>query len=162
MSLFLSMLCLLGQNDIAPRFTNSVGDVKVQPVAQSGVLELPYLTWGADVATFLANGDVDTTSGSIFDQHGLKFKLTNGDDFIQQVKNYMSGKTPFLRGEYTMVGRAAELLNQDPATKPIMILQLSWSAGDHMVGREGIKNAQRSQGQDDLSSTRRPARWSCR
>jgi hypothetical protein len=38
-----------------------------------------------------------------------------------------------------MIGMAAEALNADPRTKPVIFLQLTWSAGDHLVARRGIK-----------------------
>ena len=65
--------------------------------------------------------------------------LTPGDDFIQQVRDYRAGKSPFLRGTFRMMGQASEVLGSDPRTKGVIILQMTWSAGDHMVAREGIK-----------------------
>lgn len=130
----------LSDDSLVPSFTSLVGDVKVQPVQQSDQVPLPFLTWGGDVPTFHANGGLTTKPESIFGGMGLKFKLTNGDDFIQQTRDYLGGKTPYLRGTYTMVGQAAQLLNQDASTKPVMVFQLTWSAGDHMVARESVKN----------------------
>lgn len=121
-------------------FSKMVGsNAKVAKVDDSGPVPLPYLTWGGDVATFHANGGLTTAKDSIFAKHGLSYKLTNGDDFVQQVRDYMGGKTPYLRGTFSMIGQAAEVLNADPATQPVMVLQLTWSAGDHMVSREGTK-----------------------
>ncbi len=122
------------------RFSQLVGPVSVKPVQASDVLQVPFITWGGDVATFHANGGLATKPDSIFDGHGLKLKLTPGDDFIGQVKDYLSGKTPFLRGTFRMLGQASEVLGKDPRTKPVVVLQLSWSAGDHIVGRENIKS----------------------
>lgn len=51
----------------------------------------------------------------------------------------MEGKTPYLRGTFRMLGLAAEVINSDPRTKPVMILQMTWSAGDHIVAVEGVK-----------------------
>lgn len=135
----LAVCCLaspiLGQQ----KFSALLGDVKVQPVANNATLEVPYITWGGDVATFLANGDLQTQPGSIYEKLGLKLKLTPGDDFPNQVKDYLSGKTPFLRGTVHMLGQASEVLGADPRTKPVVVLQLSWSAGDHIVARGAIK-----------------------
>jgi ABC-type nitrate/sulfonate/bicarbonate transport system substrate-binding protein/outer membrane protein OmpA-like peptidoglycan-associated protein len=121
-------------------FSKLVGDTKVGKVETTDPTPLPYLTWGGDVATFHGNGGLTTVKDSVFAKQGLNFKLTNGDNFVQQVKDYMSGKTPYLRGTFTMIGQASEVLNSDPATKPVTILQLTWSAGDHMVGRAEVKN----------------------
>ncbi|HAC89506.1 MAG TPA: hypothetical protein DCF63_02575 [Planctomycetaceae bacterium] len=120
-------------------FKGLVGPVKVGAV-QAGPTEVAYLTWGGDVATFLANGDMKTTKGSIYQELGLDLKLVAGDDFIGQVRNYMSGKTPFLRGTMHMLGLASEVTGSDPRTKPVVVLQLSWSAGDHIVGRKDIRS----------------------
>lgn len=121
------------------KFSQTVGNVNVAPVRNTNPLEIPYITWGGDVATFHANGGLTTQTGTIYDQLGLKMKLTSGDDFVGQVKNYMSGKTPFLRGTFRMLGQASEVLGSNPQTKPVVIMQLSWSAGDHIVSRDSIK-----------------------
>lgn len=119
-------------------FKGLVGDTQVAPV-QEGVTQVPFITWGGDVATFHANGGLETKPESIFGQAGLKLKLVPGDDFVQQVRDYMSGKSPYLRGTIRMCGMASEVLNSDPRTKPVTILQLTFSQGDHMVAREDIK-----------------------
>ncbi len=121
-------------------FRQLVGNVPVQPVASSDTIQVPYITWGGDIATFYANGDLQTQSGSIFQSAGLKINLVPGDDFVGQVKNYLAGKTPLIRGTFRMLGQASEVLGADPRTKPVVIMQLSWSAGDHIVGREGLKS----------------------
>ncbi len=121
------------------KFSQLVGSVAVKPVQKTDVLQVPFITWGGDVATFYANGGLTTQSNTIFAKQGLKIKLTPGDDFIGQVKDYLSGKTPFLRGTYRMLGQASEVLGSDPRTKPVVVLQLSWSAGDHIVARDKLK-----------------------
>ncbi len=130
------------------QFAELVGPVNVQPVKQAATLEVPFITWGGDVATFHANGGLSTKSGSIYDKLGLSLKLTAGDDFVGQVKNYMSGQTPFLRGTFRMLGQASEVLGSDPRTKPVIVLQLSWSAGDHIVARENLKTLNDLRGQN--------------
>ncbi len=121
-------------------FRQLVGNVPVKPVAASDTVQVPYITWGGDVATFFANGNLRTQSGSIYEKAGLKINLTAGDDFVGQVKDYLSGKSPFLRGTFRMIGQASEVVGADPRTKPVIVLQLSWSAGDHIVGREALKS----------------------
>ena len=120
-------------------FSKITGPLNVQPVRSSSELKVPFITWGGDAATFLANGGLQTKPNSIYAKQGLKLKLTPGDDFVQQVKDYMSGQSPFLRGTFRMLGQASEVIGNDPRTKPVVILQLSWSGGDHIVAREGIK-----------------------
>lgn len=140
-SLWLLTICCLASPVLGQqKFSELIGNVKVQPVSGSGPLQVPYITWGGDVATFLANGDLQTQPGSIYQGLGLSLKLTPGDDFPSQVKDYLAGKTPFLRGTVHMLGQASEVLGTDPRTKPVVILQLSWSAGDHIVARSGIKS----------------------
>ncbi len=122
------------------RFSDLLGPVKTGPVAKGGPVEVPYILWGGDVATFLANGDLKTKPSSIFQNAGLDVQLVNGDDFVGQVRNYVQGKSPFLRGTMHMMGLASEVLGADAKTKPVIIMQLSWSAGDHIVGRKAIRN----------------------
>lgn len=120
-------------------FSDVVGAIKVGAPKSGGAIEVPFITWGGDVATFLANGGTTTQPGSIYGGLGLNLKLVNGDDFPAQVKRYLAGDSPFLRGELRMIGLASELLGADARTKPVVILQLTWSAGDHMVSRGGLR-----------------------
>ena len=113
-----------------------VGDVQVTP---ADTVDLPYITWGGDVATFHANGGLETAGGSIYDGLGLKLNLVAGDDFEQQVRRYLAGETPFLRGTFNMLALASGKLGEDPRTKPTVFLQLTWSAGDHLVTRGDIR-----------------------
>lgn len=136
---FVALACLASTSAAQQLFSSITGPVSVQPAQNRGVLNVPFITWGGDAATFYANGGLDTTGDSIFGRSGLKMKLTPGDDFVQQVRDYMGGKTPFLRGTFRMLGQASEVIAKDPRTKPVVILQLSWSGGDHIVAREGLK-----------------------
>ena len=60
------------------------------------------------------------------------------DDFDEQVKNYVTGKSPFLRGTVGMIALAAEALtNIDRGLEPVVIVQLSWSTGaDGFVAKD--------------------------
>jgi ABC-type nitrate/sulfonate/bicarbonate transport system substrate-binding protein/outer membrane protein OmpA-like peptidoglycan-associated protein len=117
-----------------------VGSVESGPKASNKTVQVPYIFWGGDIATFLANGDLKTQQGSTYQQMGLDMQLVAGDDFVGQVRNYVSGKSPMLRGTMHMIGLAGEVLGADPRTKPVIVLQLSWSAGDHIVAKKGVKN----------------------
>lgn len=121
------------------RFSSLVGSAEVQPVHGTSPLQVPFILWGGDMATFHANGGLSTSGGSVFSEQGLHIELVPGDDFVGQVRNYMSGKSPFLRGTFRMLGMAAEVLNSDPRSKPVVFLQMTWSAGDHLITRKGIK-----------------------
>ncbi|MAJ17230.1 MAG: hypothetical protein CBC27_09935 [Opitutia bacterium TMED67] len=138
----LTLIGILAATNVSAQtklFSELVGSGPVGSVKSGGSLQLPYIIWGGDMATFYANGGLKTQSGSIFQKQGLNLNLTPGDNFIQQVRDYRSGKSPFLRGTYRMMGQASEVIGSDPRTKGVMIMQMTWSAGDHMVAREGIK-----------------------
>jgi len=122
-----------------PSFKSTVGNVSIGTVKGTATVTVPYITWGGDMATFYANGGLETKSGSLFQKKGLKIKLKAGDDFIQQVKDYVSGKSPLLRGTFRMMGMASEVIGADPRTKGVVLMQMTWSAGDHCVARESIK-----------------------
>lgn len=122
-----------------PRFADLVGPGTVGPVTQTGSLQVPFITWGGDMATFYANGGLTTRPGTIFQKQGLNLKLVPADDFLQQVRDYRAGKTPFLRGTFHMIGLASEVIGSDPRTKGVAILQMTWSAGDHLVAREHLR-----------------------
>ena len=133
---FVAASCVTAQE----KFSQTVGAVRPQAVQNKQPIEIPFITWGGDAATFHANGGLTTQNGTIYDDLGLKIRLTPGDDFVGQVKNYMSGKTPFLRGTFRMLGQASEVLGSSPGTKPVVIMQLSWSAGDHIVSRKTLNS----------------------
>jgi ABC-type nitrate/sulfonate/bicarbonate transport system substrate-binding protein/outer membrane protein OmpA-like peptidoglycan-associated protein len=145
--LFSSLACiLLSWNSaaalqsppLATELKTSVGNVK------SGKrITVPLITWGGDMATILANGNsAKTTNGSIFAQKGLSLALVRQDDFKKQVEAYIKGETPFLRGTMGMINLAAEVLNRDPRTKPVIIYQMTWSnGGDCLVVKQGINSA---------------------
>lgn len=120
-------------------FSELVGNVKVGEVSKNGSIQAVYIFWGGDVPMFYANGGLRTQSGSIFAKQGLNLNFVAGDDFPAQVRDYMSGKTPFLRCTMGMLGLASEVLGSDPRTKPVVFLHMTWSKGDHLVAKSGIK-----------------------
>src|SRR6187549_3322347 len=74
--------------------------------AKDDAVEIPFILWGGDAATFLANGGLETKPDSIFGKHGLSVKLKREDDFGKQVEAYLKGTSPFLRGTMSMFGQA--------------------------------------------------------
>jgi ABC-type nitrate/sulfonate/bicarbonate transport system substrate-binding protein len=146
MSIALLGVMLMMPNANGDTFEQQLGDTKVGSVDEAAQTQVPFITWGGDVATFVANGGLTTTKDSIYGKDGLNLKLVNGDDFHQQVRDYLSGKSPYLRGTLGMVSLASEVMNKDPRTKPVIILQLTWSAGDHLVGRDNLKNLNQLKG----------------
>jgi NMT1/THI5 like len=114
-----------------------------QPAAhaqeKADAITVPYIFWGGDVATFHANGGLETKAGSLFAKSGLNLKLTDGNDFDKQVNDYLANKSPFLRGTVSMLAQKCDVLGKDPKAKPVVFLQLTWSAGDHLVAREPLK-----------------------
>lgn len=120
-------------------FKERVGAVKIGDVDVSRPIQVPVITWGGDMITFYANGGLKTAKDSIFGKLGLNIEIVLRDDFYQQSKEYMEGKSPFLRGTFRMTGQASELIAGDSRTKGVMVLQLTWSAGDHCVARKEIK-----------------------
>jgi len=108
------------------RFLDLVGPGQIGAVTRTSPLQVPFITWGGDMATFYANGGLATKAGTIFQKQGLNLKLTPGDDFVQQVSDYRAGKTPFLRGTFHMVGLDSEVVGSDPRTKGVVILRVTW------------------------------------
>ena len=138
--LFLALAMCLPISAMAETFEQQLGKVEVSHVDQRGAIQVPFIIWGGDVATFTANGGLTTAKDSIYQKSGLNFKLVPGDDFHSQVKDYLTGKSPYLRCTLGMASLASEVLNKDRRTKPIIIMQMTWSAGDHIVARDTVKN----------------------
>ncbi len=118
--------------------TSTPRDLPQGKVASGEALRVPYILWGGDMATFYGNGGTKTLEGSVFHQQGLVLDLVDGNDFDKQIEDYKAGRSPFLRGTFRMLGVAAEKLGTGD-DRPLVFMQMTWSAGDHLVGRDGIK-----------------------
>lgn len=114
----------------------------VGAVRKTDITIIPIITWGGDIATLHGNGDsAITTAASDLGKLGLKNRLIRQDVFSKQIESYLSGETPYLRGTLGMLNQASDVLNQDPRTRPIIIHQLTWSAGgDALVVKPGIRS----------------------
>lgn len=112
-------------------------------VVASGPVQVPIITWGGDIATLYANGNTKQTArDSIFGKLGLNLRLAREDVFAKQLDAYLAGRSPYLRGTLGMIHMAAEAANRDARTKPVIVYQLTWSAGgDAMVVKPGIRAA---------------------
>lgn len=123
-------------------FSEVIGEIEPKPYVLVDPVEVPYIFWGGDVVTWYANGGKEiTTPNSIYGKLGIKIKLVPGDDFPGQGKSLLNGKSPFLRAEVRMLALASEVVNKSPSTRQRLALQLTFSNGDHAVGRPGIKSA---------------------
>lgn len=107
--------------------------VGTRPVASTGEILLPLITWGGDIAT------IYTHTQGIFAQEGLNVKLQREDKFKSQVEACIGGVTPYLRGTMGMINAAAEAFKAK-GLELVVIYQLTWSVGgDAMVVRSNIK-----------------------
>ncbi len=100
-------------------------------------LLVPLITWAADGVTVSANGGLDPDPNSpLARAMGGAVQLEVIDDFDKQVANYVTGKSPFLRGTADMIALVSQALkSKDPALEPVVFLQLSTSTGaDGFVG----------------------------
>src|SRR4030095_11796243 len=108
--------------------------VDAAPVATTGKLRLPVITWGGDVATIHAQ------LAGLFSAQGLDVDLFLENNFPKQVEACLAGKTPYLRGTLGMVNAAAEAFKQR-GIDLVVVYQLTWSnGGDAMVVRAPIKS----------------------
>jgi ABC-type nitrate/sulfonate/bicarbonate transport system substrate-binding protein/outer membrane protein OmpA-like peptidoglycan-associated protein len=148
----LAAMCVLvgaaGWSHAAQQFVQSrplTELIRISPakIKDRSEVQTPIITWGGDIATIFANGNADKTAAdSIFGKAGLNLRLVRIDDFTKQVELFMAGDMPYLRGTMGMINMAAELLSKDPKTRPIVIYQMTWSAGgDCLVVKQGISTA---------------------
>ncbi len=124
------------------------------PVDANGTLLVPLITWAADGVTVSANNGLAPNPNSPLARAlGRPVKLEVTDDFDQQVQNYVSGKSPFLRGTADMIALVAQALkNIDPGLEPVVIVQLIHLHGRGWFRRTGRHLlARRSQGENALS-----------
>lgn len=107
----------------------------------TGPLQVPIITWGGDIATIMANGSAaQTKPDSLFGKQKLQLRLVREDVFSKQLEAYLAGRSPFLRGTLGMINMAAEAAGRDARTKPVIIHQLTWSAGgDALVAGANVR-----------------------
>ncbi len=110
---------------------SQVVNTNLKPVSSTGIIKVPMITWGGDIATIL--GDMD----GIFKKNGLDINLFREDDFKKQVQMCINGETPYLRGTMGMINAASDAF-KNTGTELVVIYQLTWSVGgDAMVVRSG-------------------------
>jgi ABC-type nitrate/sulfonate/bicarbonate transport system substrate-binding protein/outer membrane protein OmpA-like peptidoglycan-associated protein len=142
-----SVFCLQALGASAAQFVASppLAQVVNTPVGHvaPGPVQVPIITWGGDIATVLANGNgAVTTPASAFGRAGLNLRLVRQDVFAKQLEDYMAGRSPYLRGTLGMLNMAAELASRDARTRPVVVQQLTWSAGgDALVVTGAIRSA---------------------
>jgi hypothetical protein len=132
----------------APQYINAeplsriLADTAVATIKKDARIQLPVNSRCGDIVTVLANGaQSHTQPESAFNTAKLDYQLVLEKNFPTQLENYLSGKSPYLRGTMGMINMAAEALSQDPRTKPVIIYQMSWSAGaDALVVKPGINS----------------------
>ncbi|MEA3303946.1 MAG: ABC transporter substrate-binding protein [Pseudomonadota bacterium] len=132
----------------APQYINAeplskiLADTAVADIKKGARLQLPVNSRCGDIVTVLANGaQSHTKPGTLFHTAKLDYQLVLQNNFPTQLKSYLSGKTPYLRGTIGMINMAAGALSQDARTKPVTIYQMSWSAGaDALVVKPGINS----------------------
>lgn len=117
---------------MAQQIKTAVGEVD-----RNSPTQVPIITWGGELVSIFANGNSLTTQeNSLMAQAGLNIKLVKQDVFQEQVKDYMSGRSPYLRCTIGMCNQALDIINADPRTRPVIIHQLTWSrGGDTLVAK---------------------------
>ena len=122
-------------------FAKLIGNVPVGDIKAGAEDEISTLIWGGDIPLMFANGtNLSTQPKSYFASQGWNVKLVPGDNYIEQVKKYITGERVLLRGTMGMLGQSSEVTGADPRTKPTILVQYTYSLGDHIVGRGTIKN----------------------
>ncbi|MEM6915583.1 MAG: hypothetical protein AAF491_03360 [Verrucomicrobiota bacterium] len=107
-----------------------------------GEVNIPLITWAADGVTVSSNEGMKPNSNSALAKAmGVNANLELVDNFDLQVENYISGKSPFLRGTVGMINLVSEAVSEfGPDYEPVVILQLSWSTGADGFVAKGIEN----------------------
>jgi hypothetical protein len=90
-------------------FQQLVGDAPVAPV-KSGQVQCPFMSWGGDMPFLCCSGtpgnpNYSTQPGSEYDKLGISVKFYHEDEFPLQVKDYLTGKTPFPGGPSDTLAR---------------------------------------------------------
>jgi hypothetical protein len=126
----------------APSLAKALENAPVGDVKSTSSIQVPIITWGGDIATLVANGNsLKTKPGSAFANEGLNVTLRREDVFQRQVKSYLLGESPYLRGTLGMIQQASDILCKQEKTCPKIVYQMTWSAGgDALVVGPGISS----------------------
>src|SRR3989344_3681365 len=137
--IFVLIVSLLAGNVYAQQ--GNIEYLNAQPMTQvvqarvqvvSSDRRVPTITWGGDVATILAEMQ------GTFKKEGLDVEVYTQNDFVKQVEDVLTGKTPYLRGTVGMINAANEVFERN-GLKLRVVYQISWSNGDDtMVVRSNI------------------------
>lgn len=108
---------------------------------KGGVLRVPSITWGGDGSLIAANRGTEPNPASLYTQKaGIEVRIALQDDFGRQLADYVSGRSPCLRGTLDMIALASQTLSRNPKLRPVVPVLLSWSSGgDGIVVRGHIK-----------------------
>ncbi|MEM9317442.1 MAG: nitrate ABC transporter substrate-binding protein [Pseudomonadota bacterium] len=142
---FRTALALIAALSVPVPALANPGDLLVETVT-SGVRDcdgrwdpdMPLIAWGADGVVAWANGGAMASNGGPLGAAGLPLNLTVEDNFEAQLEAYLACETPYLRGTLGMLAAAAPITQDDPRTEQVVIFKHSFSAGDGIVGGEGI------------------------
>lgn len=116
----------------------------VQACRSSDSLTLPMRTSGVDTVVLFANDyQLEPADDGEFAKNDLDITLTLQNDIREQLKDYLSCKTPIMRGTQGMMNAVADLTENDPRTKQVAFYQHGFSNGaDSIVVRPGINGAE--------------------
>lgn len=132
----LALPALAVDTPLAETVTDAVRDCRAGTTTN-----MPLIAWGADGVTIEANGGALTPDAGAFQEAGWTLTLEPKDDFAAQVSDYLTCESPFLRGTLGMLMAASPVTEADARTEQVVIYKHSWSAGDGIVGADGIRAA---------------------
>ncbi|MEL6954940.1 MAG: nitrate ABC transporter substrate-binding protein [Pseudomonadota bacterium] len=141
----LALLACFGLSLAAGPAQTEPGDLLAETVTTAArdcpsgwIEEMPLIAWGADGVVAWANGASLSNDGGALGSAGLPLELSVEDDFAAQLEAYLTCETPYLRGTLGMLAAAAPVTQADARTEQIVFFKHSFSAGDGIVGGEGI------------------------
>ncbi len=111
----------------------------VRDCASGWIPDMPLIAWGADGVVAYANGGALDGGDGLLSAASLPLRLSVKDNFEAQVEDFLACDTPYLRGTLGMLAAAAPVTESDPRTEQIVFFKHSFSAGDGIVGGDGIR-----------------------
>lgn len=118
---YLVVFAMLASLANAHIYDNEIGSVSYGEYMKSSPINFPVEDVVLALPVISANGGKKTVVGSSIANMGIRVEIYQANIF-QQIKDYTSGKSPFILASFDEIALAAQYLNAGQGTKPVAVM----------------------------------------